>query len=65
MGNSKVTLRELVTAVSEFARDDEEVVATVAHLVNSGRVRLEGGLAGAKVRLDTREPRPRAAAAHA
>jgi len=31
--------------------DDEEVVATVAYLINSGRVRLCGTFAGAKITL--------------
>jgi len=45
------TLLELIQVVSEAARNDEEVVATVAYLVNSGRVRLCGTFAGAKVAL--------------
>jgi len=65
MDSRRVTLRELVTTIGEFARNDEEVVATIAHLVNSGRVRLGGGLSGAKVGLVDRKPAARAAAAHA
>ncbi len=38
-----VTLRDLVSAVSEYAEDENEVIATVMHLVQSGRVRLAGG----------------------
>jgi len=34
-----VTLRDLVAAVSEFAHSDEEVVATVLHMLASRRVR--------------------------
>src|SRR3954463_11184921 len=45
------TLLELVQVVNESARNDEEVVATVAYLVNSGRVRLCGTFAGAKIAL--------------
>ena len=45
------TLLELIQVVSEAARNDEEVVATVAYLVNSGRVRLCGTFAGAKIAL--------------
>ena len=45
------TLLELIQVVSEAARNDDEVVATVAYLVNSGRVRLCGTFAGAKVAL--------------
>ena len=46
-----VTLRELVAAVSEFANSENEVIATVVHLVNSGRVRLQGGLTGAHIEV--------------
>ena len=45
------TLLELIQVVSEAARNDEEVVATVAYLINSGRVRLCGTFAGAKIAL--------------
>ena len=44
------TLLELVQQVSESALTDDEVVALVAYLVNSGRVRLCGTFAGAKIR---------------
>jgi fatty acid-binding protein DegV len=43
------TLLELVQSVSEVTSNDEEVVATVTYLVNSGRVRLCGNFAGAKI----------------
>ena len=43
------TLLELVQTVTESARNDEEVVATIAYLINSGRVRLCGTFAGAKI----------------
>ena len=45
------TLLDLVQSVVSFAESDEEVVATVVHLVNSGRVRLCGTFAGAKIVL--------------
>jgi len=45
------TLLELIQVVSESARNDDEVVATVAYLINSGRVRLCGTFAGAKIAL--------------
>ena len=45
----QVTLREVIAAVSEFARTDAEVIATVTHLVNTGRVRLSGEFAGARI----------------
>lgn len=41
-----VTLNDLISAVSEFADDENEVVATVVHLVKSGRVRLAGNSSG-------------------
>jgi hypothetical protein len=34
------TLLELIQVVSESARNDDEVVATVTYLINSGRIRL-------------------------
>jgi hypothetical protein len=43
------TLLDLVYRVSVFAKTEAEVVATVAHLVNSGRVQLCGNFAGAKI----------------
>ena len=65
METRKVTLRDVFVAVADVARDDDEVVATLAHLVNSRRLRFEGVLAGATVRLGAPRPKPRAAAAHA
>lgn len=44
------TLLELVQQVSESALTDDEVVTLVAYLINSGRVRLCGTFAGAKIR---------------
>ncbi|HME73306.1 MAG TPA: hypothetical protein VKM54_26075 [Myxococcota bacterium] len=40
------TLLELVCVVNEFAASEAEVVATVTHLVRSGRVRLRGNFRG-------------------
>jgi hypothetical protein len=40
------TLLELVRVVNEFAASEAEVVATVTHLVRSGRVRLRGNFRG-------------------
>ena len=37
-----VTLLELVKAVSEVTDDDREIVATVRHMLQSGRARLCG-----------------------
>jgi len=41
-----VTLLELVQAVSEVTEDDQEVIATIVHLLRSGRVRLVGNFRG-------------------
>ena len=43
-----------MNAVSEQARSDAEVIATVVYLVNSGRVRLCGTFKG--TRFDLRSP---------
>ena len=37
-----LTLLDVVLAVAAHARTDEEIVATVHHLIESGQVRLEG-----------------------
>jgi hypothetical protein len=37
---SSLTLLDLTGAVIEVAADDREVVATLSHLIRSGRVRL-------------------------
>lgn len=37
-----LTLLELVQAICEVTSDDREVVATVRHMLRSGRVRLTG-----------------------
>ena len=36
------TLLELVCVLGEITTDDQEVVATVLHMLESGRVRLAG-----------------------
>jgi hypothetical protein len=46
-----VTLLDLVTAVTDSAGSEDEVIATVAYLVNSGKVRLCGNFAGARFNL--------------
>lgn len=43
---AETTLLDLVRAVSEQTEDDREVVATVLHLLRSGRVRLVGSFRG-------------------
>ena len=46
-----VTLLELVNAVASVARNEDEVLATIVHLVNSGQVRLCGIFRGARFSL--------------
>ncbi|MDH3519895.1 MAG: hypothetical protein OEM49_05500 [Myxococcales bacterium] len=41
-----VTLLQLVRAIGEITEDDREVVATVLHLLRSGRVQLRGNFCG-------------------
>jgi len=43
-----VTLLDLVRAVSQFATTEDEIVARVVFLVNSGAVRLCGTFRGAR-----------------
>lgn len=40
------TLLDLVQAVADESEDEREVVATVLHLLRSGRVRLTGNFRG-------------------
>jgi len=47
-----VTLLDLISAVSEHARSEAEVIATVVYLVNSGKVRLAGNFRGARFALE-------------
>ena len=49
----RLTLLDLVRAVSESAATETEVVATVVHLVNSGVVQLCGNFRGARFDLGT------------
>jgi hypothetical protein len=42
----ETTLLDLVLAVSEVAETEAEVVATVHHMVRSGRVQLRGNFRG-------------------
>jgi hypothetical protein len=50
----QVTMLDLVTAVSESAATEAEVVSTVVHLVNSGIVQLCGNFRGARFDVATR-----------
>jgi hypothetical protein len=45
-GPEPLTLLDLVAAVAEFARSEDEVVRTVEHLLQSGRVILVGQFRG-------------------
>ena len=54
----RTTLLDLVQAVSEYAQTDAEVVATVVTLINSGKVRLCGNFAGARIQLSAGEKEP-------
>ena len=49
----QLTMLDLVTAVSESAATENEVVATVVYLVNSGMVQLCGNFRGARFDLGT------------
>ena len=48
---TRTTLLDLVTAISSVTDSETEVIATVAHLVNSGRVMLCGNFRGARFDL--------------
>lgn len=43
------TLLNLVQTVSAYAASEDEVVATIVYLINSGKVVLCGNFAGAKI----------------
>ncbi len=45
----ELTFLELMEQISEAAKNDDEVIATVTHLVNSGRVHFGGNWEGAKI----------------
>ncbi|MEE3326134.1 MAG: hypothetical protein VX252_02235 [Myxococcota bacterium] len=40
------TLLSLIEAVNDVTNDDQEVIATVAHMLSSGRVRFRGHFQG-------------------
>jgi hypothetical protein len=46
---SQLTLLDLIEAVAEVTDSEAEQVSVVAHLVNSGRVRLIGNFRGQKI----------------
>ena len=45
------TLLDLIQTVGQYTTRDDEVVATIAYLINSGKVRLCGNFAGATIDL--------------
>ena len=47
----ETTLLDLVAAVSDSAESEAEVVATIADLLRSGKIRLIGNFRRADVRL--------------
>jgi hypothetical protein len=56
MGRTRYpTLLDVIQAVSEVAASDQETLATVADLINSGQVRLCGDAAGATIDLAATE----------
>ena len=57
-----VTMKDLVNAIAEHAQNEAELIATVVYMVNSGKVRLRGRLAGARFDLEALPMRARAAA---
>lgn len=58
-----VTLLDLVSAVSEYARSESELIATTVYMVNSGTVRLGGNFRGARFDLRCSETPQRVHAA--
>jgi len=55
------TLLDLLQCVNNVTENDQEATAVVVRLVNSGRVRLCGTFAGAKIKLpETLAPFPQA-----
>ena len=47
---AQLTLLDLIEAVAEVTDSEAEQVSVVAHLVNSGRVRLIGNFRGSQLR---------------
>ena len=46
-----VTLLELVKAVTEVSESEQEVIATVAHMLDSGSIKLRGCLRNESLQL--------------
>ena len=53
---AQTTLLELLSVVNEMAKTEDEAIATIVHLVNSGTVRLGGTFRGARIDLEPRKP---------
>jgi hypothetical protein len=52
MGSTRYpTLLDVIQAVSDVTSSDQETLATVTDLINSGQVRLSGDAAGATINL--------------
>jgi hypothetical protein len=49
------TLLDVIQAVSEVAASDQEILATVTDLINSGQVRLCGDAAAATIDVSATE----------
>lgn len=50
----RYTLLDVVRVVGQFAHSDEELMAAVTYLVNSGKIKLCGDFAGSKFEMDKR-----------
>lgn len=48
----ETTLLDLVTTMTEITEDESEVLATVTHLVNTGKVVLRGNFAGRTIPIN-------------
>ena len=48
------TLLDVVQTVGQFAHSEEELMAAVAYLVNSGKIKLCGDFAGSTIEMDKR-----------
>ena len=46
---NSLTLLDVINAVGEYSTTPDELKAVVIHLVNSGKVKLDGALAGCKI----------------
>jgi hypothetical protein len=45
----QTTLLDLIQRVQDYARNDDEVVAVITHMINAGRVVLAGNFAGQRI----------------